>query len=115
VRPPEPGRRAETLSGGNLQKLVAARELSGSPALVVACYPTMGLDVTASAAMYARLFAMAREGCAVLWISEDLDDLLRYAHRIAVLFRGRIAGVCDAGTSNRTRIGAWMTGAEAFA
>ncbi len=115
VRPPEPGRRAETLSGGNLQKLVAARELSGSPALVVACYPTMGLDVTASAAMYARLFAMAREGCAVLWISEDLDDLLRYAHRIAVLFRGRIAGVCDAGPASRTRIGAWMTGAEAFA
>lgn len=115
VRPPRPELPAGALSGGNLQKLVAARELDGAPALVVACYPTMGLDVAATAAIYGTLFELARRGSAVLWISEDLDDLLRYAHRVAVMFRGRIAGQCEARPEHRSRIGAWMTGAEATA
>lgn len=115
VRPPHPALPARSLSGGNLQKLVAARELDGAPALVVACYPTMGLDVAATAAIYGVLFDLARRGSAVLWISEDLDDLMRYAHRVAVMFRGRVAGQCEARPEHRSRIGAWMTGAEATA
>jgi simple sugar transport system ATP-binding protein len=111
VRPPDPGLRVDALSGGNLQKLVAARELSREPPFVVACYPTMGLDLGAAAMVYQQLFALARAGSAVLWISEDLDDLLRYAHRIAVLFRGRIAGVTEAAAATREQIGAWMAGA----
>jgi len=110
IRPADPALAAATLSGGNLQKLVAARELSGTPALVVACYPTMGLDMAAAAAVYDALFAHALRGASVLWISEDLDDLLRYAHRIAVLYRGRIAGTVDARTATRRQIGAWMVG-----
>lgn len=115
VRPPQPELAAHALSGGNLQKLVAARELEGTPAFVVACYPTMGLDVAAAAAIYGTLFDLASRGSAVLWISEDLDDLLRYAHRVAVMFRGRIAGHCDARPENRPRIGGWMIGTEAAA
>jgi ABC-type uncharacterized transport system ATPase subunit len=110
VRPCDPAVHADALSGGNLQKLVAARELSHRPALVVACYPTMGLDLAASAMVYQQLFALAREGSAVLWVSEDLDDLLRFAHRIVVMFRGRIAGIVDAPTATRDQLGAWMTG-----
>ncbi len=110
IRPADPALAAGTLSGGNLQKLVAARELSGNPALVVACYPTMGLDMAASAAVYDALFLHASRGACVLWISEDLDDLLRYAHRIAVLYRGRIAGIVDARSTTRHQIGAWMVG-----
>jgi simple sugar transport system ATP-binding protein len=110
VRPPDPVMAAGRLSGGNLQKLVAARELGGAPALVVASHPTMGLDLAASAFLYQQLFALARAGSAVLWISEDLDDLLRHAHRIAVLHRGRIAGVVPADQKRRQQIGAWMTG-----
>lgn len=110
IRPADPSRPAGTLSGGNLQKLVAARELAGSPALVVACYPTMGLDLAAAAAVFDALFAHAQRGACVLWIAEDLDDLLRYAHRIAVMVRGRIAGTVLAADATREQLGAWMVG-----
>jgi general nucleoside transport system ATP-binding protein len=111
VRPPEPARRAETLSGGNLQKLVAARELAGAPLAVVACYPTMGLDLSATQAVLDALFGHAGRGAAILWISEELDDLLAYAHRIAVLHGGRIAGIVDAATADPQHIGRLMAGA----
>ncbi len=110
VRPPNPALNAGSLSGGNVQKLVIARELSGKPAYVVACYPTMGLDLSASKAVYEALFRHAAEGACVVWISEDLDDLLQYAHRIAVLSRGKIVGVLSAGAADRERIGLLMTG-----
>lgn len=110
VRPRDPSTPAVRLSGGNLQKLVIARELSQVPALVVACYPTMGLDVAATSAVYEVLFDLARGGSAVLWISEDLDDLLRYAHRVVVLSHGRIVADADAGALTREQVGAWMTG-----
>jgi simple sugar transport system ATP-binding protein len=113
IRPREPGRMAGTLSGGNLQKLVIARELSVLRAGVLACYPTMGLDLGATAAVYASLFEQARAGAAVLWISEELDDLLAHAHRIAVLHEGRFVAVIDNdGTLTREAIGALMTGGE---
>jgi general nucleoside transport system ATP-binding protein len=113
VRPADPQALAGTLSGGNLQKLVAARELSQGPAAVVASYPTMGLDVTASAQVYETLFGLARSGAAVLWISEDLDDLLQFAHRIAVLFEGRVVRVLDATRTTAHEVGGWMTGQAA--
>jgi len=116
VRPPDPDRLATALSGGNLQKLVVARELAGDSeghlAAVVACYPTMGLDVAATQAVYQRLFAHAAQGSAVLWISEELDDLLQFAHRIAVLFHGEIVGVVDAAEADRNQLGKWMMGAQ---
>ena len=110
VRPPDPSRPAGDLSGGNIQKLVIARELSGKPALIVACYPTMGLDLNAAKAVYENLFRHAAEGACVIWISEDLDDLLAYAHRIAVLCRGRIAGILPASAADRERVGLLMAG-----
>jgi simple sugar transport system ATP-binding protein len=109
VRPRQAKIASGRLSGGNLQKLVIARELSEPRAFVVACYPTMGLDLHATQAVYDELFRQARAGAAVLWISEDLDDLLRYAHRIAVLYHGRIAGVLAAGEADRVRLGHLMT------
>jgi simple sugar transport system ATP-binding protein len=110
VRPADPLIQARWLSGGNLQKLVAARELADAPAAVVACYPTMGLDITASAQVYEALFEQARQGSAVLWISEDLDDLLRHAHRIAVMVDGRIVKLLCGADTSLAEIGAWMTG-----
>ena len=112
VRPRDPSRKARDLSGGNLQKLVAARELSGGRKLVVACYPTMGLDLAATQAVYARLFEHARNGASVVWISEELDDLLRFAHRIAVLFHGKVLGVVEAAEADRNELGRWMMGAR---
>jgi general nucleoside transport system ATP-binding protein len=110
VRPRNPALAAGSLSGGNLQKLVIARELSGAPSLIVACYPTMGLDLIAADAARRRLFEHAAGGSAVLWMSEDLDDLLQYAHRIAVLFNGRLMGIVPREGATRDHVGRLMAG-----
>jgi general nucleoside transport system ATP-binding protein len=109
IYPPNPDQPAGNLSGGNLQKLVLARELSGSPSLIIACYPTMGLDIAATQFIYEKLFSHAKTGACILWISEDLDDLLSYSHRIAVLFRGEIVGIAETRKANRHLLGTWMT------
>ncbi|MBD2028311.1 ABC transporter ATP-binding protein [Leptolyngbya sp. FACHB-711] len=113
VQPPNPFKQADQLSGGNLQKLVIARELSGKPDLIIACYPAMGLDIVATQAVYEHLFRHAERGACVIWISEDLDALLQYSHRIAVLFHGQIAGISTTRTTNRQQLGFWMTGSQA--
>jgi general nucleoside transport system ATP-binding protein len=110
VRPRNPDLAVGSLSGGNLQKLVIARELSGAPNLLVACYPTMGLDLIAADAVRQRMFEHAARGSAVLWMSEDLDDLLQYAHRIAVLFNGRLMGIVPREAASRDHIGRLMAG-----
>jgi simple sugar transport system ATP-binding protein len=110
VRPSRPALEASALSGGNLQKLVIARELSARPRLVIACYPTMGLDVLATQAVYREMFRHATEGACVVWISEELDDLISYAHRIAVIHDGAIAGVVRHDDADRQMLGRWMAG-----
>ena len=111
VRPPDPDRRAGTLSGGNLQKLVLARETGEPRPAVLMVFPTVGLDVAASDSVYRRMVAAAETGTAILWISEEIDDLLALAHRIVVLREGRIVArfVNDA-TLTREDLGAAMTG-----
>ena len=110
VRPQNPALAARALSGGNLQKLVIARELSRTPQLVVACYPTMGLDINAATAVRRYMFEHAARGAAVVWFSEDIDDLLAYAHRIAVLHSGRCVGAVPRVNASRDGIGRMMTG-----
>jgi general nucleoside transport system ATP-binding protein len=97
---------ASSLSGGNQQKLVLARELSRKPAVVVAENPTRGLDVRAAEEIYGRLRESAAAGAAVLFYSSDLDEVLALSHRIIVLARGTLLEV-PAGAS-RTEIGALM-------
>jgi len=94
VRPPEPSARTAELSGGNQQKLVAARELSGGPPprLVVAVHPTRGLDPGATRRLHDALRDACDRGAAVLMISFDLDELRALCDRILVLFEGRSAG-----------------------
>jgi len=110
VRPPEPRLPARAFSGGNLQKLVLARELSRAPDLVVACYPTMGLDVAATHAVHGHLLECASRGASVVWFSEDLDELLGCAHRIAVMRDGRIVGVLAREHASRQALGRLMAG-----
>ena len=83
------------------------RIVSSSPAI-----PTMGLDVLATQAVYRSLFEQAANGACVVWISEELDDLLAYAHRIAVMYGGRIAGIVRREDASRQMIGRWMAGAD---
>ena len=92
VRTSGPGARAGSLSGGNAQKLVLARELAGAPTAVLACYPTRGLDPNAADAVAERLVRCATEGAAVLWIGAELDELLAVCDRIVVLAGGEVRG-----------------------
>jgi simple sugar transport system ATP-binding protein len=113
VRPRDLDRPAGTLSGGNVQKLVAARELGGAPLLVVACFPTMGLDAAAERVLTNALIDLADRGAAVVWISEDLDALLLHADRIGVLHRGTLRGPIPTREATAVGLGAWMTGEAA--
>jgi len=101
----------ERLSGGNQQKAVLARELTvPGLRLLIAAQPTRGLDVGAVEAVYGYIRRACERGLAVLLISSELDELLAMCHRIAVMYRGRIMGECDARPDERARIGAWMAG-----
>lgn len=110
VRPQNIALQAGQLSGGNLQKLVVGRELQGAPELIIAAYPTMGLDAGATQAVYQALLAKAEEGVPVLWISEDIDDLLAYSHRIAVMYHHAVVDVFVTAETDRFALGRAMTG-----
>jgi simple sugar transport system ATP-binding protein len=112
-----PSRDAVTrqLSGGNVQKVILARELGGRPGLVVASHPTYGLDVAATELTHRLLREQRDGGAAVLLVSEDLDELLELADRVLVLFRGRVAGIVDAARAQREEIGLLMAGERAAA
>jgi ABC-type uncharacterized transport system ATPase subunit len=111
VRPPEPDLTAGALSGGNQQKVIVARELSGKPRLIVASNPTRGLDVGAAADVHSRLLAAARENnAAVLLISSDLDETLLLADRVAVLYHGKLSQTWPRGVS-KDQVGRAMVGA----
>lgn len=111
VRAPGADAAFASLSGGNQQKAVLARELTlPNLALLVAAQPTRGLDVGAVDAVYGHIRAAREQGVAVLLISSELDELLAVADRIVVLYRGRIMGSCPARQDQRGRIGAMMAG-----
>jgi ABC-type uncharacterized transport system ATPase subunit len=79
-----------SLSGGNQQKVILAREISRRPKLLIAAQPTRGLDIAARDAVHTELLALAKEGSGVLLISSDLDEILRLSDRLLVLVRGKI-------------------------
>jgi general nucleoside transport system ATP-binding protein len=112
VQPPQPALAARKLSGGNLQKLILARELGTTRQLVVACYPTMGLDLAACQRIHRELAEQAKAGAAVVWISEDLDELLSNTDRLAVLFKGRLSGLLLTSQVDRNEIGRRMAGSS---
>jgi simple sugar transport system ATP-binding protein len=98
------------LSGGNVQRVLLARELSERPALLVAASPTRGLDVGAIESVRELLVQSATDGVGVLLISEDLDELIDLSDRIAVLFEGRIVGIVDRADADVTDLGLLMGG-----
>ncbi|CAB4554615.1 MAG: ATP-binding cassette domain-containing protein [Actinobacteria bacterium] len=102
---------ASSLSGGNKQKVVLARELSRSVKLVIASQPTRGLDVGSIEFVHERLLAERNAGRAVLLISSELDEVYGLADRIAVIYRGEILGIVDANTS-REKLGLMMAGVK---
>lgn len=110
VRPPDPTLLAAALSGGNQQKLMVGRELTGRPAVLVAHGPTQGLDVAAAVALRRELRATADAGAAVVLISTDLDEVLSLADRVAVLVGGRLVDEMPRADADLARLGRAMAG-----
>jgi simple sugar transport system ATP-binding protein len=111
VRTPGPDVVARALSGGNQQKLIVGREMSGEPVLLIAAHPTRGVDVGAQAAIWDHIKDARRAGLAVLLISADLDELIGLSDRIQVILRGRLVGTFDPSQVTPEQLGSAMTGA----
>ena len=112
VRTPGVDVPAAALSGGNQQKLVIGRELSGDPVLLIASHPTRGVDVGAQAGIWAELRRARAAGLAVLLISADLDELIGLSDTIKVMLRGRLVADADPATVTPEELGSAMTGAS---
>ncbi len=100
----------KSLSGGNLQKVILARELVGDPKVVVACQPTRGLDVGAMEYVHQVMLDERSKGAGVLLISDDLDEIFLLSDRIIVMYQGKIMGETDIKHADRDKIGLWMSG-----
>jgi ABC-type uncharacterized transport system ATPase subunit len=98
------------LSGGNIQKIILARELSGDPKLLVASHPTYGLDVAAAALTHELILSQRARGAGVLLVSEDLDELIKMCDRILVFFDGRVMGCVDTHEADSESLGMMMAG-----
>ncbi|MDI2028839.1 ABC transporter ATP-binding protein [Saccharopolyspora sp. TS4A08] len=103
---------AAALSGGNQQKLIIGRELSGDPRLLIAAHPTRGVDVGAQAGIWEHLRSARAEGLAVLLISADLDELIGLSDTVRVMFRGRLVAEADPRSVTPEQLGAAMTGTQ---
>jgi ABC-type uncharacterized transport system ATPase subunit len=101
---------ARLLSGGNLQRLILAREISSEPGTLVAVQPTRGLDVGAIEVVHRLLLEQRAAGTAVLLISEDLDEVLMLADRVVVIYEGHLSPAIDAATADVGELGLMMTG-----
>lgn len=110
IRTPSVQTPSGTLSGGNAQKVIIARELCRNHLIILAAQPTRGLDVGAMEYVHAQLMAQRDAGAAILLISTELDEILRLCDRIAVLYEGQIVGVMDAATADVNYLGLLMAG-----
>lgn len=100
------------LSGGNLQKIIVARELSHSIKLLVASSPSRGLDIGATYYVYEQFLELIQKGAGILMISEDLDEIFNISDRIAVIYNGRIMGIFNVREVDKNQIGLLMAGVE---
>ena len=103
---------ARSLSGGNLQKFIVGREMLRQPKVLVIAQPTWGVDVGAAAQIRGELVALRDAGCAVLVISEELDELFEISDRIMVIAKGRMRAPVPAHGASREQIGLWMSGID---
>lgn len=110
IKTPSSKTLAKSLSGGNIQKIVLARELSRKPRTIVAAQPTRGLDIGAAEYVREQLILQRNEGTAVLLISEDLDEIFALSDRIAVIYEGKIMGILSREEATKEKVGLLMAG-----
>ncbi|KAF1022259.1 MAG: Xylose import ATP-binding protein XylG [Paracidovorax wautersii] len=101
---------AKSLSGGNLQKFIVGREIDARPTLLIVSQPTWGVDVGAAAQISGEILALRDAGCAVLVVSEELDELFEISGRLHVMAKGRLSPAVAARDASVEQIGAWMSG-----
>ena len=99
----------ESLSGGNVQKVLVGREIAAAPTVLMAAYPVRGLDINSSYLIYNLLNEQKKNGTAVIFVGEDLDVLLELCDRIMVISSGGISGIVDATTATKEEVGLLMT------
>jgi len=112
IKTPSKNTLARHLSGGTQQRMVVAREFSRKPKLIIASQPTRGLDVGATEYVRRKLVEMRDQGCAILLISADLDEILALSDRIAVLYEGKIVAVKECSKTDEFELGLLMTGGK---
>ena len=105
-----PGAAAKSLSGGNLQKFIVGREIDARPKLLIVSQPTWGVDVGAAAQIRSALLKLRDEGCALLVVSEELDELFEISDRLLVIAQGRLSPSVPVAQATVAMIGAWMSG-----
>ena len=105
-----PGAQAQSLSGGNLQKFIVGREIDARPQVLIVSQPTWGVDVGAAGQIRAELLALRDAGCAVLVVSEDLDELFELSDRLHVIAAGRLSPSVPIAQATVEQIGQWMSG-----
>ena len=105
-----PGAAARSLSGGNLQKFIVGREIDANPRLLIVSQPTWGVDVGAAALIRGELLKLRDAGCALLIVSEELDELFEIADRLVVIAQGRVSPSIPVGQASTGLIGEWMSG-----
>jgi simple sugar transport system ATP-binding protein len=108
IRTPSPEVPAQTLSGGNQQKLIVAREFGGDTTLLVLDQPTRGLDVGSIEFIHRRIIQKREAGTAVLLVSAELDEVMELSDRIAVMYRGRLVAFLDGRTADKNQVGLLM-------
>ncbi len=101
---------AQSLSGGNLQKFIVGREIDAAPKLLIVSQPTWGVDVGATAQIRAALLALRFAGCALLVVSEELDELFELCDRLHVMAQGRLSPSLSRADASVAQIGSWMSG-----
>ncbi len=112
VKTPDIDTMTKNLSGGNIQKLIMARELAAEPKVLLASQPTRGVDIGAAEYIHERISQERQRGTASVVISEDLDEVMALSDRIAVMFEGKIMGIVDQKDATRESIGLMMTGEQ---
>jgi simple sugar transport system ATP-binding protein len=112
IKTPSEHTLARYLSGGTQQRVVIAREFSRRPKFIIASQPTRGLDIGATEYVHKKLIEMRDQGCAILLITADLDEMLALSDRIAVIYEGKIVAVRDRKKTNELELGLMMTGGK---
>ncbi len=105
-----PNATAKSLSGGNLQKFIVGREIAAGPKLLIVSQPTWGVDVGAAAQIRGELLQLRDEGCALLIVSEELDELFEISDRLLVIAKGRVSPSLPTAQATPMQIGEWMSG-----